>query len=335
MEKHGREPSMDMTTNPTKKVSQRLPSRAEVLLNTLRGFLGKNYYCWPSRATLAKELGIAPRTVSFWLRHLADAGLIEIEITGRTSKYWIPPRHATLADFGKPELPKSARVGLPKSARVGATTIYELDPLEEEVSSLCENPSEPREHPSVEKSLNMLHAFDALTEPQRTKIEATVRENTPLFADLDDGGFRMECAAYFDRQMAERPFLEFKKAFIRRAPGMPKDTDFVDDWEIDFDRMQATGEEMLAALDCWIDDPRRDHARWEGGFARGAKRHLVKAIKTARELAKKASQEARRRSEAVPVAKTVETAPAASWNDHLLKMRVITKEEYEQRERQI
>ena len=87
----------DGQDDPSCRVADdRLPIQARVLLGILKGRLCGKPYCWPGQKLLAEQIGISEGRIRVWIKFLADAGLIEIQRTQSTNRYWIPPRSRPL-----------------------------------------------------------------------------------------------------------------------------------------------------------------------------------------------------------------------------------------------
>src|ERR1043166_6977867 len=305
-----------------------LPLRARELLKLLRGRQGKNNCCWPSQELIAHDLGIGVRQVQKWVAVLVEAGMLEVERTNMRSvnRYFVPPREASVhahydtnksAPQGDYDAHKSAPHDTNKSAPQEAATLDELSSFECEDAHTHENtiPNSRHEHPEVDACLDRLHAFESLPDDEREKIEAFVRQNAPLYAATDDWAFKMECVAVMAQQAAERPWLAFKKEFLRRTGIDEAKADYLDTWEARFEK--CTLEEMILGLDMWLFDRRRDDSRWHGRWPREAGRIILRHIDTLRaSQAKSRPRVADRRNdssdERLPAEQPVAASPECS-----------------------
>ncbi len=60
---------------------------AKILYGLIARYVGKGREAWPSIETLAGDMRTSDRNVRAWLRELRDAGLVDVERTGRASTY--------------------------------------------------------------------------------------------------------------------------------------------------------------------------------------------------------------------------------------------------------
>lgn len=302
------------TVKPTK-----LPLRAEALLRLLIDKRGRNESCWPSEGLLAREMQCSVRTVRRLLAELREAGLIESRRltfdeqreTGQMGKsphtsanHWITPRGAAYARSAGVKvsyaigqncpMPQDKSVLCDRTEMAYATgqncPIDPLPPLDgtefiegegkEAVPPSLAAQAQPecQEHPQVEARLRQIQEFE--TSPVHAKIEAEIQSTFPILAS-EPVTFSRACVDAFLDANRERPFLDFKRDFMRRVTGCPKDGSFIDDWEKPFAKLGATAEELAMALESYIGDERRDwrdsqgKPTWEGRFAKDALRHLI------------------------------------------------------------
>jgi hypothetical protein len=135
---------------------------------------------------------------------------------------------------------------------------------------------------------------------------------------------------------------EFKHGFITFVPGCPKDIGFLDRVKALFgppgifsyarsswaeasgkspaSGINATPDEMMFALNCYLDDSRRANPRWDGNFARNAYRYLSNYIASHRKNRVQQEQAAERQAAAErdrpqaeqPQAEQPQAAPVAA-----------------------
>ncbi len=67
----------------------RLPAGAQALLGRLFAYADESGACWPSHATLARDLQASRSSVIRWINRLASCGWLAVTHTGRSSRYQI------------------------------------------------------------------------------------------------------------------------------------------------------------------------------------------------------------------------------------------------------
>jgi hypothetical protein len=166
--------------------------------------------------------------------------------------------------------------------------------------------------------LQNLRAFDALPAVRREEIGRFVRENAPLYVAMnDESAIRQECVAVMVQWRQEgrlgfrappaevlpevsdfeQGWAEFRRLFIRDL--RVKDAAFLDRVKSKFEPagpfntkgIAATPQEMLYALESYLEDPRREGGKWDGRFPTEAYRFLPQYILARRAEQRRAAKE--------------------------------------------